>query len=308
MNAWLGILSEAITFLRRERGRGFAGDGSDGNVTLGAGTTTLTRSMYYGDLVIPSGSILVPNGHYVFANGEVTVEGTFDVSGSDADVTVGGAPPPDPAGGATAASTGPIGTGQAGANGAWETGSNVNGDNAGDLTSSGYVLLGGSGGNGGDAATATGGVGGDANDPSWPIRHAAFILNQLRAHLSGASNTPLYRGGMGGGSGACQVGTSAVRGAGGGGGGIGVIVANRVSIGSTGIFTANGGAGGDGLVISSNGAAGGGGGGGGFGAILAAEYANAGSFTASGGSGGTADGTANNGDAGEDGIALFLEI
>jgi len=49
---------------------------SDGNVTLGAGTTVLTRDTFYNNLTIPNGSILDPNGYYVFVKGNLTQQAT----------------------------------------------------------------------------------------------------------------------------------------------------------------------------------------------------------------------------------------
>lgn len=301
-----------LQYLRTERGRGVAGDGSDGDVTLGAGVTSLTRHMYYGDLTIPAGATLQPNGYYVFARGHVQIEGAFEANGSAGE---DGSGPSDTAGGATAPSAGPLPTGQAGADGEYITSTGVNGTPAGDMTSSGYVLLGGNGGNGGNAGSGgtagTGGLGGTANDPTWPVRHAAFILNQIRTHLSGTSATALYRGGAGGGEGAHGLGVSGVTGAGGGGGGIAILVANRCTIAAGGSFTANGGRGGNAYNVNSGQIGGGGGGGGGLAAILAGELLNSGTFEALGGAGGAGvggPGVGEDGGPGSDGLALALEI
>lgn len=53
------------------------GDGSDWDVTLGAGTTTLSRDMYYNNLTIPSGSTLNPNGYRVFVR--YAISGTWSI-------------------------------------------------------------------------------------------------------------------------------------------------------------------------------------------------------------------------------------
>lgn len=42
------------------------GDGSDGNVVIASGTTTITRDMFYNDLTIQTGGILATAGFRVF--------------------------------------------------------------------------------------------------------------------------------------------------------------------------------------------------------------------------------------------------
>ena len=54
------------------------GDGSDWDVTLGAGTTTLSRDMYYNNLTIPSWATLNPNWYRVFVR--YTLSGTGIIS------------------------------------------------------------------------------------------------------------------------------------------------------------------------------------------------------------------------------------
>ena len=57
------------------------GDGSDGDVTI-AGTITLTRDMYYNNLVIPTGTILDPAGYRVFVKGTISGIGTIRRNGN----------------------------------------------------------------------------------------------------------------------------------------------------------------------------------------------------------------------------------
>src|SRR3989344_3261314 len=51
------------------------GDGSDGDVTI-TGTTTLTRDMYYDNLIINPGGILQPSGYRVYAKTSITIKDT----------------------------------------------------------------------------------------------------------------------------------------------------------------------------------------------------------------------------------------
>lgn len=57
-----------ISAIRALNSVDYFGDASDGDVTIAAGTTTLTRDMYYNDLQIDSGGVLQPNGYKIFVN------------------------------------------------------------------------------------------------------------------------------------------------------------------------------------------------------------------------------------------------
>ena len=57
------------------------GDGSDGDVTI-AGTVTLTRDMYYNNLVIPTATILDPAGYRFFVKGTMSGTGTIRRNGN----------------------------------------------------------------------------------------------------------------------------------------------------------------------------------------------------------------------------------
>jgi hypothetical protein len=72
-NEWLARAQEWSQFTRDEQGTAIFGDGSDGDVTLGAGTTTLARDMYYDDLTVPNGSTLAAAGFRIFVAGLLTV-------------------------------------------------------------------------------------------------------------------------------------------------------------------------------------------------------------------------------------------
>jgi hypothetical protein len=197
------------------------GDGSDGNVTISSGTTTMTRDMYYNNLTI-SGTGSLNSGQF-----RIFVAGTLDISaapanaivsttpnnGANASGSTGGA-----AGAAIAVGNRTIGPGLAGSAGA-------NGVTTGGASSAVINLLTfmggqpGGGGNsekGGNAGGNTGGtqaanVLGSLNDP----RYATPFPYSIMGANYGSSN-----GGAGGASGAGD-GTNA--GGGGGGGGCGAI-------------------------------------------------------------------------------------
>lgn len=65
---------------------GFYGDGSDGDVTVSAGTTTLTRDRAYDDLTLAANAIIAANGYRVFVAGTLTMADGSRIS-ADADGT-----------------------------------------------------------------------------------------------------------------------------------------------------------------------------------------------------------------------------
>ncbi len=52
---------------------GIFGDGSDGDLAISSGTTTLTKDTYYDDLTITGTAILNPAGYRVFVSGTLTI-------------------------------------------------------------------------------------------------------------------------------------------------------------------------------------------------------------------------------------------
>jgi hypothetical protein len=56
------------------------GNGSDGDVTIASGTTTLTTDKYYNNLTIQTGGILKPNGFRIFVKGTLTCQGTGKIA------------------------------------------------------------------------------------------------------------------------------------------------------------------------------------------------------------------------------------
>lgn len=284
------------------------GNGSDGVVTIAAGTTTLTRDMYYESLTVTG--TLATNGWRVFVKG--TVSGAGTISNNPTAATAGG--------NGTAAAGGAAG-GAGGVTNANQLGSGSQGV-VGRIGGFNAVGLQGTQGQGstqarndgttvdhpastaGGNGTSAGGAGrtaitGDNTlDPkvaTYPICIAfrdflgsAIQLNPLsgRAHSGGSG---------GGGSGAGGGGSG---GSGAGGGPI-VLVAKTWS----GSFTIQskgsaGGNGGNGFAGGAGAAGGGAGGNGGPGGIVTAIYADrsgwSGSIDVSGGAGGT-HGTGGNG-------------
>jgi hypothetical protein len=53
-------------------GENYFGDGSDGDVTISSGTTTLSTDMFYNNLTMSGTAILNPNGYKVFVKGKLT--------------------------------------------------------------------------------------------------------------------------------------------------------------------------------------------------------------------------------------------
>ncbi len=262
-------------------GGGLTGDGSDGIVVLGAGTTTLLRDMFYDDLTIPVGSILAPDGYRVFVRGTLTWNGAIDRSG------LAGASVGNPAtGGAGVTSVGrPLLGTAGGGNG------NAAAGTAGTLvagTPPGMTASGGAGG----AGTNAGGAGGTATQIASPgsggVRMAVWAIMGRASGVSAQLSAGPGGGGGGGTFGGPGVG--AVGGGGGAGGGYLTVAAGEVVAGGGASCTANGGAGGAGHTDGGGVTAGGGGGGGGGGVI--ALYVGNGVFpatvTVTGGAGGAA--------------------
>lgn len=296
------ILHKLAVWLN-DAGRGFYGDGSDGDATITGGTTTLTRDMYYDNLTITGTGVLRPAGYRVFVRGLLTIqtggviERNGNAGGTPANAITGGT-----AGAALAAgSLGGSGAGGAGGNAstAGTGGSNAN-DGAGGAGGAG----GGSHDTGDDAAEA-GGAGGSV---AWPqavstsgLRHLAHALGIYHAVTTGAAT--IVAGGAGGGGGAG--GDSGTGGGGGSGGGAMVVAAYRLA--NAGTIRANGGAGG--AAYTGPDAAGNGGGGGGGGGVIwliTRASTGAGTVEALGGAGGAGHLAGDDGEDGDDGAVVLL--
>ena len=62
--------------VQREGGDAIFGEGTDSDVTIASGTTTLIKDMYYNNLTVDSGATLFTNGFRVFVKGTFTNNGT----------------------------------------------------------------------------------------------------------------------------------------------------------------------------------------------------------------------------------------
>jgi hypothetical protein len=286
------VLHDTIAWLA-DAGRGVFGDGSDGVVTLGAGTTTLTRDMYYDSLTVPNGSTLATNGNRVFvrdlltfaSGGIISADGGAGLAGNGSGRTGGPAAPGNS-----------VGAGAAG--GASTPGA------AGTAGSSATVAAGGNGGAGGASndtgsdASEAGGAGGTVTAPVFGWRHLPSVLGRL-------DDGNALRGGAGGGGGGG--GDTGDGGSGGGGGGVCVVAAYRVVLTGAGCIRANGGVGGQGYTgPDALGNGGGGGGGGGVVILIRRGRSGSGTLVASGGAGGAGVGLGSNGSAGSAGTTLEI--
>jgi hypothetical protein len=240
-------------------GTGIYGDGSDGSaicdgttsvngMSLAGGNYTLTRDVYFINLIVNTSVNVLGGGYRIFVNNTLTVNGSINVDGKSG--TAGGAAGSPPQG---------VGTHYLGGGSPGLTGS-VGG------TSNGY---GGSGGN--CSFGTTGGVVTPPPAGSGGI-HSIDVVNGYVSEGGIPVNVTalvLQGGGGGGGAGAST---------GGGGGGVLVVVA--LSLVGTGRISANGGAGMFATYYS-------GGGGGGF-IILVTRISNgwSGTIGANGGAAG----------------------
>lgn len=262
---------------------GFFGDGTDGDVTIAAGTTTLTRDMNYNNLTVQSGGILKPAGWRIFVKGTLTINagGTINDNGNDASGSIAGGILTSPRGSLGAGG----GAGGAGRNttGAGSAGGGSGGNSS--LNSNNLFPAGGTGGTAGGANT--GGVAGTGAAPS-PTQK----WNNVNALLTGRTYSGgAWNGGGGGSGGGCDItGGAATSGGGGSGAGIVYICANAIA--NSGTISANGGKGADGVTTTGV-AGGGGGGGGGLIALITGtnDKALIGSVTANGGVAGASVGT-----------------
>lgn len=251
------------------------GGGSDGDVVITGGTTTLTRDMFYNNLTITGTGILRTAGFRVFVNQTFTIDagGVVHNNGN------AGPPTSDGAGG-LGARLGAGGTG--GARQALGGGSGA----------SRNPSLGGAGGNSGNGAVQPGAGGGTATGGplvfSAPTGAGLLALSDLFGGAGGAS---------GGGD---NVGVSS--GGGGGGGGIIVIAARALVL--NGSIRVNGGAGANGAAN----AGGGGGGGGGMVLLIYGSKAGPGTTLANGGAAGLGGAGGTNGLAGQAGTITEVHV
>lgn len=279
------------------------GDGSDGNVSLSSGTTTLGRTMYYNNLTLSGTALIDANGFKIYVNGTLAISGTAGIirtpiAGSTSTNQTG-------ANGAAAMTQNDMGAGLAGQAGV--TGGSNNGGVAGNNAGStnGYGGAGGASGSAGSTGTA-GTAGTYTNIPERVVRHDHVWL--LTAYKNGG------QGGAGGAGGAAALFNNGGGGGGGGsGGGVLIIFARFVNNTSSVGFKCIGGNGGNGGPASggnSNGGGGAGGGGGGHIYIICLS-GTLGTINVAGGAAGTGGaktGTGSNGSNGSAGSSGHYEF
>lgn len=269
----------------------FWGDGSDGDVTISSGTTTLTRDMYYNNLTISGTGSLATAGWRVF------VLRTLDLTGAPAGaISCNGA-----TGNNGVAYTGGAAKTRAATN--WDvgatSGAGCNGNAAGGASTT-LTYMGGLGGTGGAATQA----GGAANGTALVQRIVPLPVTYLTV-------AAVYGGGGSGGGG----GGSGVN-SGGGSGGTGApplyLYAATIARGGSTATAAIQAIGGTGGTAGSSANSGGGGGGGG-GAIFIVCSRLTGSpatnaISAAGGPGGTGIGIGVGGKGGAGGCVMIANM
>lgn len=306
VTAWTGLTYKGTTGPTQTLPYRSFGDGSDGNVTISSGTTTLTRDMYYGNLTMSGTGTLITSGYKVFIKGILDLTaaqvGAIQWNGSNgnnASAATGGAAP-------TAQSGGTLGAINTGGSGTTATTANGGNGTAGIIGNSNTTVS-GVGGSGGTGTSGTGGTGSAARTSAFALPFERFDANLLLGAVLLAGGPGGSGGGAGAGDGTNNGGGS---GSGGSGGGIVALYANIIVKSSNtpaGVIQANGGMGGNGGNTSAGVTGGGGGGGGGAGgwvyiaynklygpSIARAVFANGGN----GGTGGTSTGSGSSGGMG----------
>lgn len=288
----------------------FYGDGSSGSghmdgstVTFGltptgGNTYTLTGNIYATDLTIDSGISLVAHHYWIEVSGTLTLNGTIDGNGGDANGVTGGA--------ATSANNYvAVAAGTAGSTG---TGSGSGGSGA---TTGG--IFGGGGGGGHGTGGSTGGQG-SAGSPNqfvlYEIKNGRFLSSTMQSGASTLPTTGSY--GLPGTPGIAH-GDGTNPGASGGGAGYLVYVrAQAISMGASGLIRANGGAGGSAAALTGSNLGGGGGGAGGavvlyYTTATGTALVSGTNVTATGGGGGAPKGSGSAGGNGSDGNVFIIK-
>lgn len=248
------------------------GGGEDGNVTLSAGTTTLTQDMYYNNLTINGSAELRTNNFRVFVKGilDLTAAGPRAINNKGNDglssVTQAGAS----GGGALVIATLGVNTaGGAGATGVVGVGATALATTGTTPSNGGSSGAGGAGGSGGSGA---GGALRAAATATTFLDFCRFTYDLIR----GVALIQAGAGGPGGGSGAGD-GVNLGRGGGGGGAGGGVLylaAKEIITSGSTSAsaISAKGGSAGNGASATVGNVGGGGAGAGGGGGYALIYY------------------------------------
>lgn len=261
------------------------GDGANGAVTIGAGTTTLTGEKCYTTLVV---------------NGRLNTAGFIVRASVSITVNVGGVIDNDGESAVAAARGNQITDAQLGGGGNTANGGTGNGSNGGAVAA-GWGGAGGAGGAGSGGRTGGNGGAATASNANQGVPRSIFALltGQL---IGGGTGLVLFRGGGGGGAG----GGDGTNQAGASGSGAGVCLVLSPIIANSGRISANGGNGGS--PAAGNCGGGGGGGGGYMGYLTRAGGFTGTTPTATGGTGGTKTGTGVNGTNGTNGNVIGLTI
>jgi hypothetical protein len=270
------------------------GDASDGNLTLGAGTTVLARDMCWNNLTVPVGSTLDTAGFRVFVFGTLAGGGTI---GRIANNGTNGSGVINGSGGGALSAANSLGVGSSnGGNGGFGGTAGTAGGGATNGPNEYGTTAGGAGG----AGTGAGGAGGTQTVQNVNAGTIRFAEWALQARLGGS--TSLGTIGPGGGGG----GSSLNSGGGGGGGGNAYVAVAARNVTFTGTISARGGNGGNGFA--GGGATGGGGGGRGGIVVLVFASGAAPTIDVGGGTGGTGGGGGVNGATGPAGLALTFNL
>jgi hypothetical protein len=316
--------------LRQAVATNFYGDGSDGDVVIST-NTTLTRDMFYNNLIINNGVTLKTNGFRIFVKETLTNRGTIACNGGNgenghsgnesASVKGLGGNGGDPAG---IGSIAPMLGGCNGGNGRYAANNPSGfiypeqraGQSGTDRKSIGSPGVGG-GGAGSAPGSMTGGPGGNGgsvlatyNYPnSFFSTYSLFDVSPTVSNIYGS----LQSGGGGGGDAQYFYYNSCGGGGGGSGapGGIVAIFAKKII--NDGIIEAKGGNGGNGgNGLSGTGGGGGGGGSGGVIILTYLDFTGSGSLDVSGGaggSGGTGGGSPGSpGQNGNEGVIIKIQL
>jgi hypothetical protein len=276
---------------------GVFGDGSDGNLTISSGVTSLTRDMYYNNVTISGSAQINTNGFRLF------VAGTLNIANAPAAAIYAGPAGTTVALGVTPMQSTPTSTD-------WGQTPGAGGNGAVGKAPTTPYMLGGLGGQGGagDAGLGSGYAGGAQAGSQ--LNLPRLILASILAQLS-----PLQPTGGGPGAGGGGVTTSGYYGGAGAYGGLPLLVfaaaINRGSSTATNALQSYGGTGQTGTNIAARGTGGGGGGGGGpviviYGALIGSAATNALlSEGGPGGNGGTATTVGYGGQGGGSGPILL---
>lgn len=299
------------------------GDGNDGDVSIGSGTTNLSSEVQYRNLTISGTAVLVTQAYRVCVSSILTLtsagtQAILHMSGNGGGS--GGAPGGSGNPGSFITTDRWLGMGGTGLIGG--TGGSSGGGNVATPTAAMQGSMGGQGGAGGAGGSGSSGAGGAS--VAGGVRFGTFNVHLLQrdalggGNVSGGALCQTLRGGSGGagGSGGGGDGTTAGGGGGGGGGAVPIWISARVISrgGSTsqGSINAVGGFGGAGGTPAAGNRGGGGGAGGGGGGWVYLIYESLVGSTATNmidvsggasGAGGTRTGTGVSGNGGTGGGA-----